>query len=1172
MTADVSYATAGINEKAAKALRARAAEPVSTAQDGGTYLLVVLDGASTVGVVEDERHCVDVKSANIYVKTGGQGKPNIIHCTKIGILPIRMVADGRIIHINIPVRIIPGFGCNIIPECFFLKKHFDVNKRHDTVTITDPNAKLVMQGKALHYDPGSWLFYIRVRLDPNNTGRADTITTPELTYAITDTTTAPELTYAIDGACGEDERRALLPISSQYEACYATRSAGDVKTQTAILRRWHERLGHRNYKDVAAMLGMPAPAIAPKCLVCLAANSKCSPLTGSDGIHDGIRPGYAWGWDHCGPFPTKTWTGKQYFSLMIDINTGKLAPRMVASTGSCEDEWISHVRRLKAHFGRQVTARMITDSAPYFVNNIKLARFNEQEGIVHVASPPYTQELNGVAERTIGTVLGMTRTALHQSQLPTASYGECMIAMCFTLEALPHRRGATLTRLEKWEGRLMPRHRERITVRGCAVYLHKYYGPRGTIGPKEKLGPRAELCVLVGYDPNGLGYRIAQLPSFNVRTAVHVTFVEDHFPCMTTLNRELGTFMSPGQLSRYAGDADDDESDYARQLVQDAMPNSRGQGRPRRERIPSHAQLRNIAAGAPQPPEDQAHFTDTPSSLHAQQLQSIAEDAWPFHHDVCLATSDAPGSVPAALAGPDAHAWTEALNREVSQHKKIGTLGPPIDHKDLPPGRKAIPFDVLPKLKRDGVKKMRAIIKGFRMTEGIDFNETFAPVPCMSSIRMELAVAAKYDLEIKQGDVNTAFLSADMDTEVYVAVPNWFRHDATGSELGYTIRKLLKGVPGIPQGPRLWHKMSNAIYLDAGLKQHRSEFCVYYCLKRRLTLVVWVDDLFLFFPKAATTEAEALWTHLRKHMDLDEWDDIDDCLSCIVRRDRPNRTITLSQEPAIRKLLQRLNMHDANGKDTPMTAGVKLTKKDCPAAEQAAVMVNEQRWYRSTVASLIYFVGWTRPDLTLVVSQHCKYMHNPGHVHITSLKRVLRYLKQTANYGLKYDFSTAAAMKAKVGVYGFYDAAHADCPDTMKSTLAYTFFFEGCPISWHSKLHSYITTSTNHSEYCAAAKAAKEAKKWEKYMTERGLTQFVCPIDLFSDSKGCIAMTYNPVQRSASKHVDLADHYAREQQERGTITITFVSTKDMIADALTKHLPYADFQRHAAKLVHPINL
>ena len=145
----------------------------------------------------------------------------------------------------------------------------------------------------------------------------------------------------------------------------------------------------------------------------------------------------------------------------------------------------------------------------------------------------------------------------------------------------------------------------------------------------------------------------------------------------------------------------------------------------------------------------------------------------------------------------------------------------------------------------------------------------------------------------------------------------------------------------------------------------------------------------------------------------------------------------------------------------------------------------------------------------------------------------------------------------------------------MKSTLACAFFFEGCPISWHSKLHSYITTSTNHSEYCAAAKAAKEAKKWEKYMTERGLTQFVCPIDLFSDSKGCIAMTCNPVQRSASKHVDLADHYARARAARArhhhvaSPSSAPLQRHDQ-ADALTKHLACADFQRHAAKLLHPI--
>ena len=75
------------------------------------------------------------------------------------------------------------------------------------------------------------------------------------------------------------------------------------------------------------------------------------------------------------------------------------------------------------------------------------------------------------------------------------------------------------------------------------------------------------------------------------------------------------------------------------------------------------------------------------------------------------------------------------------------------------------------------------------------------------------------------------------------------------------------------------------------------------------------------------------------------------------------------------------------------------------------------------------------------------------------------------------------------------------------------------------------------------------------------------PIDLFSDSQGAIAMNYNPVQRSASKHVDLADHYAREQVERGTITITYVPTNDMIADALTKALARQQFERLREKLM-----
>lgn len=66
-------------------------------------------------------------------------------------------------------------------------------------------------------------------------------------------------------------------------------------------------------------------------------------------------------------------------------------------------------------------------------------------------------------------------------------------------------------------------------------------------------------------------------------------------------------------------------------------------------------------------------------------------------------------------------------------------------------------------------------------------------------------------------------------------------------------------------------------------------------------------------------------------------------------------------------------------------------------------------------------------------------------------------------------------------------------------------------------------------------------------------------------------MTYNPIQRAASKHVDLADHYARELQERGTITISYVNTKEMIADIMTKPLGRPAFEYLAAFLVKPIS-
>lgn len=524
----------------------------SLGTDGRHWIIMAVDGASTCGVVESDTGCRDVRPADVWIKTGGNGKPNFVHCTKIGKLPLDTIVDGRRVEMQVPVRIVPGFGCNILPECFFLRKGFAVNKLDRKLEVLTPDKKTVLRAEATKFDK-SWLFYTKLRLAQAGEKSSGT------------SSPAIDTTHFMGIYEGELERQSLLPISDDYDKCYrksclidSCHRVSDKARAAELVQLWHERLGHRNMQDVCDLLNIPLPPNLPKCISCIKCKSKRQPLTGSGGLHDAIRPGYAFAADHAGPFRVRSWGGHTYFSLKVDVCSGKIFGAMVVSTGTFCEEWIAHALQLEAHFGRQVIARMITDSAPYFLDR-RLVRFNAQKGIVHVQSPAYTQELNGLAERTFGTIFSMARTSLDTACAPEAAHGECLMAMCEVLDVCPHKAGGKLTRLEKWHGRLLPHQHDRIKTWGCAAYLHLDYGKRGTIGSLSKLDPRAELHMFVGYDPNGMGYRIVKLPSTKVRTALHVTFVESHFPCKTTFTRDLPSFLTSEQEQRYGVDADTGE-------------------------------------------------------------------------------------------------------------------------------------------------------------------------------------------------------------------------------------------------------------------------------------------------------------------------------------------------------------------------------------------------------------------------------------------------------------------------------------------------------------------------------------------------------------------------------------------------------------------------------------
>ena len=158
-------------------------------------------------------------------------------------------------------------------------------------------------------------------------------------------------------------------------------------------------------------------------------------------------------------------------------------PVMTNTTGSSTQEWIDHVMRMEAHFGRQVVSRVITDNAPYFQTK-RFESFNTSKGIIHIQSPSYTQELNGGVERDLGTIISMCRSAMLESGAPPDAYGECVLAMCHTLDRLPHHSGGRLTRLEKWAGHLVPQQHDHLELHvwGCLWATRWSAAGSGTAG------------------------------------------------------------------------------------------------------------------------------------------------------------------------------------------------------------------------------------------------------------------------------------------------------------------------------------------------------------------------------------------------------------------------------------------------------------------------------------------------------------------------------------------------------------------------------------------------------------------------------------------------------------------------------------------------------------------
>jgi hypothetical protein len=480
----------------------------------------------------------------------------------------------------------------------------------------------------------------------------------------------------------------------------------------------------------------------------------------------------------------------------------------------------------------------------------------------------------------------------------------------------------------------------------------------------------------------------------------------------------------------------------------------------------------------------------------------------------------------------------------------------------LPAGRKAIGsrwvFSV--KSDEDGNitrHKARFVAQGYTQVEGIDYTETFASVAKYDTVRILLALAAKFDLELDQMDVRTAFLNAELKEDIYLKQPAGFEDP----EHPDWVWKLEKALYGLKQAGYEWNQTLDEYLRKEGFKFVRSEadhsLYVLHEGDKIIWLVVYVDDML-----SASNSRDFLNSfkaQLNQRFNLADLGPARHFLGMHITRDREKRLLSVSQKTYLEKILENAGMSQCNPVSTPMSPGIVLQKATrSPTDDEATAIASIP--YRRTIGELNYAMRTTRPDIAFAVSSLSRYMENPTIDHHRQLKHLLRYIRGTTHLTLVFGLTND-------GLIGHSDSDYAADRDDSKSTSAYVYQLFGGPVSWKAQKQSVVATSTTEAEYIGLSNASREALYLIQLLHDfRVDPDLYDPPLLYGDNQASLALSKNPKFHDKAKHIRVHYHLVRSLVESNQIRLEYKSTSEMLADSLTKALPRPAVSRHREEM------
>ncbi|SOV04648.1 uncharacterized protein UDID_17159 [Ustilago sp. UG-2017a] len=637
---------------------------------------------------------------------------------------------------------------------------------------------------------------------------------------------------------------------------------------------------------------------------------------------------------------------------------------------------------------------------------------------------------------------------------------------------------------------------KQLRVFGCLAWVHL---PRKDHTGKHSV--RAIPGIMVGYDDEHKGWKFftpGHTPS--IRWSNSATFHEAkgwHDRPSVRSPLQLGFESLEAEGTRPEADSDEPELEVEVLDMEDPLP--------------------KIHTAPPADPTD-----DNRSELDVEEMIGEAHSA----------TLNLTPTLKEALASNDAQQWQEAIRKELDGLEAMGTW----EIVDVPPNTRLVDSKIVLRLKldADGIPvqhKARLVARGFTQREGIDFEETFAPVAPLSAIRALLSLAVERNWEVHQLDITMAYLNSTLNHVIYMKPPEGARVPK-----GKAYR-VIKGLYGLKQLGREWNMEFDKFLRRSNFHRLDCAPCIYTRGEgdNFAIVVIYVDDTLIIAPTLETVRR--IKEEIGQRWRMEDGGNVSHFLGIKITRNREAKTMDLEQTSYVKQLLDEHLDKRRRKSSVPL--------QDIPVPETAASMA-ERKEYPQIVGKLLWLSNGTRPDISQAVGVLARYMTQPSREHYNAAQKVLQYLDHTRDIHLQY-----GSDKQQDFLMAHSDTNWAsNATAQRKSSSGSAVFVCGNLVAWKSALQRCTALSAVEAEFVAATEAAREILFFKHLFKTVGIDVGIPTI--FSDNTGTIQVSKDPAQHWKLKHIDTKYHFIRDNVQDGKVKIKYINTADNLADLFTK--------------------